>query len=581
MRIPIQKQVEFIQFQIQGHEDAFKSYMRRNLNSHFADRTAFWGKIWGIDEKRGNLILKFESGMPPRLNMPLSAFLFKGVPNFEKPKTWNFSYEKFRLFYAKLETNIRPIFYMESNNSGEHLIGCREVESDFLEKIRPILQNGKRPSIVLAERDPPVQYLLNLKSFISSHKDDLVLNSSLEKSFSQWEPEKCPVQGSKPEFVASQLEQFGELLIQGPPGTGKSHLIAEIAATYLGQGNSVCITSLTNKALTEVAEKPGLATALASGRVYKTNLTLTELSQNNKLKQSDGLGAIRGNLLLATYYKLSEWYDDRNPNRSKATFPLYDLIIIEEASQCFLATIAAFKRLGKRVLIVGDPMQLPPIIMDEVKSLRIHPGIRSFAHGLAAYAANSVFPAYLLNQTYRLSPLAAAQTGIFYKGQLESIQKTLAPLKSSPAFQSVIPVTGETRIKFIPQIGDGDNPKEAMQFAVDLLLELRKLNPEIEVAVLAPFKKTVLGLQEMIGGQLRDQSGITVETIDKIQGLTVDFAIFLLALSNPGFAMNLNRFNVATSRARKGTLVITDKEYIRFLGIDPLVTQYLAALKHD
>ena len=42
--------------------------------------------------------------------------------------------------------------------------------------------------------------------------------------------------------------------------------------------------------------------------------------------------------------------------------PQYDLIVIEEASQVFLTAIVAFKSLGRLCLIVGDPMQLPPIV---------------------------------------------------------------------------------------------------------------------------------------------------------------------------------------------------------------------------
>jgi DNA replication ATP-dependent helicase Dna2 len=96
--------------------------------------------------------------------------------------------------------------------------------------------------------------------------------------------------------------------------------------------------------------------------------------------------------------------------------------------------------------------------------------------------------------------------------------------------------------------------------------------------LLAPFRKTVLTLQESVFGRLGDDKEIVIETIDRIQGLTVDCCIFLLTPDNPSFALNVNRFNVATSRAKYGTLIITDKEFVRFKGIDKRVTEYLYSL---
>ena len=77
---------------------------------------------------------------------------------------------------------------------------------------------------------------------------------------------------------------------------------------------------------------------------------------------------------------------------------------------------------------------------------------------------------------------------------------------------------------------------------------------------------------------LGEYKNVTIETIDRIQGLTVEFSIYLLALSNPTFAMDVNRFNVATSRAKYGTLIITDRAYSQFMGIDSRVTHFMNQL---
>ena len=78
------------------------------------------------------------------------------------------------------------------------------------------------------------------------------------------------------------------------------------------------------------------------------------------LNADKGLHIPPGELLCATNYVLSGVYSDTRP--LDIGIPHYDLIIIEEASQAFLTTIVAFKALGDKCLIVGDPMQLPPIV---------------------------------------------------------------------------------------------------------------------------------------------------------------------------------------------------------------------------
>lgn len=51
------------------------------------------------------------------------------------------------------------------------------------------------------------------------------------------------------------LNNYGAVLVQGPPGTGKTHTIANLIGHLLSQGNSVLVTSHTEKALTVLKDK--------------------------------------------------------------------------------------------------------------------------------------------------------------------------------------------------------------------------------------------------------------------------------------------------------------------------------------
>ncbi len=55
--------------------------------------------------------------------------------------------------------------------------------------------------------------------------------------------------------IIKYLDQYGAVLVQGPPGTGKTHTIANLIGHLLSQGNSVLVTSHTEKALTVLKDK--------------------------------------------------------------------------------------------------------------------------------------------------------------------------------------------------------------------------------------------------------------------------------------------------------------------------------------
>ena len=71
---------------------------------------------------------------------------------------------------------------------------------------------------------------------------------------------------------------------------------------------------------------------------------------------------------------------------------------------------------------------------------------------------------------------------------------------------------------------------------------------------------------------------ITIETIDRIQGMTVDYAILYVPGRNPGFALEDCRFNVATSRAKENTYIICPKNIKDYTYMSDKVRHYLNSL---
>jgi hypothetical protein len=572
MRIPIAKQIEFLDWQVREHELEFMKYLNTPMQQHLRAKSAFFGKIWGIDDSRGTLIIQFRKGLAPRLKFPFCGIVYHGVPD-SNPENWEFTYRQFRENYSRLVSDVNPIFYLNNPDPNYSYLGFRGVDINFLETVKPFLKRGNNPSIVIAKKDPPVDYLLNLKRFIINCPNDEILNLDFLNTIDQWNPEIIKQDVDSAKKFKDIFSTDDSLIIQGPPGSGKSTLAAEITDQFLKEGKTVCITSLTNKALMEIAEKPGISIYLRAGKVFKTNLTFDESSKLKTLNYADDLKVARGNLLLATYYSLSKWFKD-HPNQINIRRP-YDLIIIEEASQTFLATIAAFSYLANKVLIIGDPKQLPPIVLNQNNAEKIHPGIMKFASGLESFAPNCTLKSYILSYTFRLSPVTASFTGIFYNGNLISKQEKKPPITINSKFSRYLPA--ENGVLFLNHdiIRQGGVPREIFAFVGDFARELYAKDKDLKLAILSPIKVTVEALQDALYDMNQSFEHLTIETIDRVQGLTVDFSILVLTLTNPSFSLNLNRFNVATSRAERGTLIITDSNYTQYKSIHPHVTEYL------
>ena len=92
---------------------------------------------------------------------------------------------------------------------------------------------------------------------------------------------------------------------------------------------------------------------------------------------------------------------------------------------------------------------------------------------------------------------------------------------------------------------------------------------------MTPFRDTVKELQKRFSNS-DVELDVTIETIDRIQGMTVDYAVLYIPGRNPGFALEERRFNVATSRSKSTTLIISDLPLGQFHTIPSTVIQFVS-----
>ncbi len=455
------------------------------------------------------------------------------------------------------------------------LVGFRGIDLDFSVNI----SKAEKMILLLGPNSPPFEYIANLQKIVKNNQKESV-SSILDQAFkyTSWQPTFLDNKNDIPNFIISQLELSDQVILIGPPGTGKTYQIAEICKRICEKGKSVLVTSLTNRALIEVVEKPALKDLLEKGKVFKTKVSTDEAKEIPKLQQTKEINPQPGSLVLSTFFIASSV-------ASKITDdPPFDYLIVDEASQALLAMFAAAKILGKKNIWIGDTNQLPPVITINEDKIR-KKNYDFLVDGLKAISDTSSFPIFQLTETYRLPIRGSNYTGLFYNNSLKSRAKTDVCF-SYPEISSDInlffnPKGGSTLIKTDLQIGN-KKPANAIDLAKLLVTNLMKVNEKIHVSVLSNYTDTVKSLQKSIYGSIDNSKNLLIETVARIQGLTSDVVIFVIPNSGYNHSLEKRLFNVATSRARRHTIIIADKNIISdYPNLDEDVKTYLNKLDQE
>jgi superfamily I DNA and/or RNA helicase len=446
--------------------------------------------------------------------------------------------------------------------------------SDYLEK--EFIQKDIQPLIVIAESDPPLQYLYNLKEFVESNQDDAIVNSDITINPENWKPIGLDNENDITNTLLDIIETKNTTIIQGPPGTGKSYYAAKIIQKYLINNQAIAVCALTNKALMEVLGQPALKESLKSGLIYKTSLSKDESKLEPLLKLTDGFTPKQGELLATTFYRLSDYYNNFSIDSKR-----FELLIIEEASQAFLATIAMFHKIANKVVIVGDHKQLPPVVQTNDKILgKIHPYIKSTINGLETFALNNNEISYRLTKTMRLTDEAATLTGHFYDNQLKSISPLNNKIKHPEFIENIFHLNGAVSIVKMDKAGKESISEDIL---LNKLIEIAKnllyADENIKVSILVPTKNYEKLLTYKFSRVSTDFKRITISTVHKIQGLTSDYTFFYMPLTNLFSELNDNFFNVASSRAKRGCLIVTYNHLDLNVGISKELNLFLEGCK--
>lgn len=400
------------------------------------------------------------------------------------------------------------------------------------------------------------------------------------------------------------------VLIQGPPGTGKTHTLAIAIQELVRTGKRIIVSAPSNTAVDNLCHAllDLQIPLLRVGNEEKTSDRLLPFTPGGYLEKGPDknvLDHLRKSLRKADEianrhirnYTVEAAAEKKQARKERTTLLreirqtetearsrllqqipviagtpvglfnelpktfMADCVIMDEAGQCLEPLAWLTASFGKRLVLCGDPQQLPPVVFSQ-KAVSL--GLNESLLEQAGKNGNML----VLNEQYRMVPeIVASINPYFYNNVLETHFKERS---------------GEIRFIDMAGYGDGEQQDEnsGSTFHRDEAEITRTIIQALELSagntvVLSPYNAQLGILRQLL-------PDFRISTIDAIQGQESDCVIISLTRSNPdqniGFLKDYRRTNVAISRARYRCILIGDSST---LGADRFYNELIGFIEQN
>ncbi|MEZ7494966.1 DEAD/DEAH box helicase [Leeuwenhoekiella aequorea] len=273
---------------------------------------------------------------------------------------------------------------------------------------------------------------------------------------------------------------------------------------------------------------------------------------------------------------------------------IFDIVIVDEASQCDLASLLPVIYRAKRIVILGDPNQLPHITnitksesdyvatKYDIGKYQVQFSSKSLFDFVDDLSKKSNFKSVMLNEHYRCHPeIIKWSNDHIYRTTLGQVMT----IKTTPAQYDVV----EKGFYWLDVKGEMDNEKNTNKYHAlstkNLYDRLRADNPTKSIGIITPFRGQRKLLQDIIG---ESDKLLKIDSVHKFQGDEKDIIIFNMVISSNSAQSKLNFvnrnsyiLNVAITRARAALYIIGDFNALSAKGSPKTPVEKLAHYAND
>lgn len=360
------------------------------------------------------------------------------------------------------------------------------------------------------------------------------------------------------------------LAVQGPPGTGKTYVGSHVIARLVHErGFKVGVVAQSHAVIENMLDRivaagvPRVLVAKAPKDPAATDLSFTAITKNG-VGEFTVAHADTGFVIGGTAWDFA--HEGRIPRGS------LDLLVIDEAGQFSLASTIAVSLAATRLLLLGDPQQLPQV------SQGTHPEpVDTSALGWVMDGADVIPPeyGYFLARTWRMHPRVAEPVSrLSYGGELAAHPST-AVRELDGIRPGLIPVS-------VRHHGNATQSVEEAAVVAEIVRDLigrawtgiligeagqtTRLAPrplaQSDIIVVTPYNAQQVAVEQALADA--GYPDVPVGTVDRFQGQEAAVAIVSLAASSGRdaprgleFLLLRNRLNVAISRAMHTAYLIS------------------------
>ncbi|KAL4427329.1 hypothetical protein ABPG77_003238 [Micractinium sp. CCAP 211/92] len=462
-----------------------------------------------------------------------------------------------------------------------------------------------------------------------------------------WQPLNGGLDESQQRAVTLALAAQDVALIHGPPGTGKTTAVIELICQEVARGNRVLACAASNVAVDNLVERlarqDGRMPIVRVGHPARLLPQVLENSLEARVLQSDNsalakdcrreMRTLNQRLLKlvsrkdrderrAVRQELRQLAREERKRQERAVQEVlqgaqvvcttltgvgtrqleslhFDVVVIDEAAQALEPACWAALLKGRKAVLAGDHLQLPPtVISEQAARAGLSRTLFERLQDLWGEAASE-----MLTVQYRMnSDIMEWSSQELYGGRLAAHESvaghTMAGVAGATAAAAELPVlllidtTGCDMEEQQEEEGDSKwNDGEARVVMEHVRRLMAAGVPASDIGIITPYNAQVTRLRELRPEALAGR--LEISTVDGFQGREKEAIIISMVRSNAsrtvGFLADARRMNVAVTRARRHCALVCDSETVsaadpflaRLLGYFEAHGEYASAGEYD